>query len=295
MKRLAILLSMFGAWAVADVALAAPPAGYQWQQVWGDEFNYTGMPDSSKWGYELGYRRNNEEQTYTNDPSNVYVKDGLLSITANKLATPVVSNGHTLNYSSASINTQNKFSVKYGRIEMSAKLPKSNGVWPAFWTLGTTGSWPRGGEIDIMEYYPNFAGSTNFTAAYHWSPAANTPNGWTRYMTNVTPYDGFHNYALEWSSTEMKFYFDNTLFATLNSSDVVPISGTDPFNNPQYLLLNLAMGGDWNNPIDPNFTSEKYQVDYVRVSQLVPIPEPGSLGILLIGALGLLGRRQKSA
>lgn len=321
MKTPSIVLKFSVAMAMVLLMMAAAPAGYEWQTVWSDEFDYTGMPDSTKWDYELGYRRNNEAQWYTKDPSNVYVDHGMLTITGKKLDTPVVSNGRTFNYSSASINTRGKYTVKYGRIEMRAKLPKTAGVWPAFWTLGTTGPWPKCGEIDIMEYFPNRFGINTTTSAFHYQPPPGTPGGtWVAKLADINPYDDFHIYAVEWSEAEMKFYFDDTLMGTLMSSDIQFANGTDPFNTAQYLLLNLALGGNENGTIDPDFKSEQYIIDYVRVSQLVkrgdpatqpaPItqpqpttrpdtaplapPVPAKTGAAMLGIGGLLLRRRRS-
>ena len=129
-----------------------------WKLVWADEFDYTGVPDPAKWDYEVGYVRNNEAQYYTRArKENAWVEGGVLTITGRKEKFSIPSGrgsqGKTeADYTAASLITRGKASWTYGRIELRAKLPKGRGVWPAFWTLGTTGGWPRGGEIDIMEY-----------------------------------------------------------------------------------------------------------------------------------------------
>lgn len=280
------------------------PAGYQWQTVWSDEFNYTGSPDSSKWNIVNSSNvSNQEEQAYTNRTVNSYVSGGHLTITA--LKEQYTSGNKTSQYTSARLNTSNKFSVQYGRIEASIKMPGEIGAWPAFWTLGQTGGWPAGGEIDIVEYSPGKTNGGVSPANYiNRNFIYKQSDGQTRslynftYLFDITPTDGYHTYAVEWDENWMRWYYDDILFATSQTTPSVldAYAGTKPSSQPHYLLLNLAMGGTGGGGIDPNFTSAEMLVDYVRVSKLTAVPEPASVGLLLaMGAGAMLRRRRISA
>ena len=205
----------------ATLAAAAPPqeepigkeqaARVGWKLVWADEFDYKGVPDPAKWDYEVGYIRNNESQYYTRArKENAWVEGGVLTITGRKEKFPIPpgrgDKGRTeAEYTAASLITRGKAAWTYGRIEMRAKLPKGRGVWPAFWTLGTSGGWPRGGEIDIMEYvgkephdvhsnlhysiggqHASSGGRSSSTipgTTFTSMPWIGTPNGWTSFAT----------------------------------------------------------------------------------------------------------------
>jgi len=223
--------------------------------LWSDEFNVDGAPNSSKWGYDLGAGGwgNNESQYYTNRPENVIVQNGFLKIIAKKEAYL------GSNYTSARILTKDKFSFKYGRVEIRAKLPVGSGTWPALWMLGNninTVGWPACGEIDIMEH----AGIrlNTITAALHYpGHSGGNPDVGSTTIANATT--EFHVYSLEWRETYIKIYVDNQLFLTfVNSANV-------PFNQNFFLIFNCAMGGSYGGTIDPNFTSSTFEIDYVRV------------------------------
>lgn len=282
--------------------LADAPAGYEWQTTWSDEFNYTGVPDPTKWNYHSGFIGNNEQQGYTSSTKNSYVENGKLRITAIKETT--VYRGTTYAYSSARLNTENKFTVQYGRIEASIKMPASAGCWPAFWTLGANGSWPSCGEVDIVEYSPGKilggvspANYINRNLIYRQSDGQTRSLYHMTYLFDITPTDGYHTYALEWDANWMRWYYDDINFATTQTTPAMldAYAGTTPCSQPHYLLLNLAMGGDGGGGIDPSFVSESMYVDYVRVSQLVPVPEPASAGLILVTAAGLSHRRRTQA
>jgi beta-glucanase (GH16 family) len=224
--------------------------------MWADEFNYNGAPDSSKWTYDLGGSGwgNHELEYYTNRAENVTVKDGMLHITALK------ENFKGMNYTSARILTKGKFSFKYGRVEARAKLPTGVGTWPAIWMLGSnidSAGWPACGEIDIMEHLGRDLNKIYGTLHYpdHFGDHA---NGKTIMIPNASE---FHVYGLEWSPEEIKISVDGKVYQTVkNSPDI-------PFNQNFFLIMNLAMGGDFVGAVDPKVKKATIEVDYIRVYQ----------------------------
>jgi len=238
--------------------------GRQWQLVWSDEFNYTGLPDSTKWSYDVGGHGwgNREKQYYTEKKlQNAAVRDGLLSITA------VRENFNGASYTSARLVSKNKGDWKYGRVEVRAKLPKGRGVWPAIWMLPTDwkyGGWPASGEIDIMEhvgYLPDSVFGTVHTGAYNH--AIGTQKGSSLFSKDLA--GAFHVYALEWDEDQISIFFDNTLYFTFKNEKKTEQEW--PFDQRFYLLLNLAVGGNWGGKegIDDSVFPQKMEVDYVRV------------------------------
>lgn len=246
-----------------------------WKLVWADEFNYKGLPDPTKWGYEEGFVRNKERQFYTRArKENARVENGTLVIEARRehWPNPAYKPGATdwkrsqeaADYTAASIITRNKASFKYGRIEVRAKVPGGKGVWPAIWTLGTTNTavgWPRCGEIDIMEFVGNDPDRIHGTV--HFSRDGKHASSGGKIVTQA-PFNDFHVYAVEWSPEKIVFMFDGKPYHSFNVDDAG--KGSDnPFRNPHYLLLNLAMGGGWGGSIDESSLPQKYLIDYVRV------------------------------
>ncbi|MDP5274063.1 carbohydrate-binding protein [Chengkuizengella axinellae] len=229
--------------------------------VFQDEFNYNGLPDSSKWGYDVGGHGwgNNELQYYTNaDLDNAFVGDGTLKIKAIK--EPYEGKDFT------SSRLVTKADFQYGRFEIRAKLPGGLGVWPAIWMLPTdwnNQSWPEVGEIDIMEhvgYEPNIIYGTIHTKAYNH--LIGTQNGGS--IEGNDWESAFHVYEFEWTPSEMRWYVDGTLYHTYEKH-----GGNDewPFDKPFYLILNLAVGGDWGaaGGFDWNIWPRQMEVDYVRI------------------------------
>ncbi|WNM18078.1 glycoside hydrolase family 16 protein [Flavobacterium capsici] len=225
--------------------------------VWSDEFNVNGSPDNTKWSYETGTGSggwgNNELQYYTNRPENVKVENGLLKITAIK------ENYSGSAYTSGRIVTKDKYSVKYGRIDIRAKLPIGGGTWPALWMLGnniSSAGWPACGEIDIMEHVGNDLNRIHGTLHYPGHSGGNADSS-SILISNVS--SEFHVYSIDWNASFIKFYVDNQLFYTFNNG------GNLPFNQPFFFILNCAMGGNFGGSVDPNFVSSTLEVDYVRV------------------------------
>lgn len=224
--------------------------------LWADEFDVNGAPNTSKWGYNTGTGDgwgNNELEYYTTRPENVIVENGLLKIKAIK---EEYMGSH---YTSARLLTKGKFSFKYGRAEVRAKLPVGGGTWPAFWMLGDnidTAPWPACGEVDILESVGNNP-NVNHSSLHSPGRSGNTPDTATTTVPNSAT--EFHVYAADWTAESIKFYVDDKLFYTYANSS------STPFNANFFLILNLAMGGNFGGKVDPNFTNATFEVDYVRV------------------------------
>lgn len=231
--------------------------------IFSDEFDGIGTPNNSKWTYDLGTGSNgwgnNESQYYTNRADNVVVEGGFLKITAKK------ENFSGAQYTSARLKTQGLFDFKYGKIEVRAKLPAGGGTWPAIWMLGsniTTVGWPACGEIDIMEHIGNDLGKIHGSIHTPSSFGA-TQNTATKMISDAST--AFHVYGLQWTSEKIDFMIDNVVFYTYNPA--TKNSNTWPFDANQFIILNVAMGGNFGGSIDPNFTQATMEIDYVRVYQ----------------------------
>lgn len=226
--------------------------------IFEDQFDGTTLNESI-WNYELGDGcpncgwGNNERQLYTKE--NAVVVNGHLIITATK-------DGDI--YHSARLTTQAKFKFQYGTIEVRAKLPKGQGVWPAIWMLGSNipeVGWPKSGEIDIMEYVgktPHEIHATLHTQDSH----GQSKN--TRITTNNSIEEGFHTYKCAWTKESISFYIDDQLNYTfapeLKTEDIWP------FDQPFYILLNMAIGGNFGGPeVDDTIFPQEFIVDYVKV------------------------------
>ncbi|MCX5808095.1 MAG: glycoside hydrolase family 16 protein [Proteobacteria bacterium] len=248
-----------------------PEKAIQWKLVWSDEFNGNNL-DMSKWTFNVGGNGwgNNELQYYT-DGSNIKVLGGKLIIEARKM--PFGGN----EYTSARISTQGKASWTYGRIEARIKLPYGQGIWPAFWMLGEnidSAGHPNCGEIDIMEMVGSADGVENATiwGSLHRpnlsATESNEIKSETAFYKNVHGNwfnDDFHVFGIQWSSGQIQFYVDNHLYKKVR----IPVSGKDGysvFRKPFFIILNLAVGGDW--PGAPDATTDwpkQMEVDWVRV------------------------------
>lgn len=224
--------------------------------IWSDEFNTNGAPDPAKWGYDLGAGGwgNNELQNYTNRPENVIVQNGVLKINLIK------ENFGGSGYTSARILTRGKFAFKYGTVEVRAKLPSGGGTWPAIWLLGAninTAPWPACGEIDIMEHVGNDQNRIHGTLHYPGRSGGNA-DGNSRVISNAST--EFHLYKVEWTAASIKIYVDGQIIHTVANSNAIP------FNHEFFMILNVAMGGNFGGAVDPNVTNATLEIDYVRVS-----------------------------
>ena len=249
------------------VGLAAFNAAQaQKKLVWSDEFNYTGLPDSSKWGYDVGGHGwgNNELQFYTKGkPENARVEGGHLVIEARK------ETHENREYTSARLVTKNKGDWKYGRIEVKAKLPQGRGVWPAIWMLPTEwkyGGWPASGEIDIMEfvgYLPDSVYGSIHTKSFNHAIGTQKTKG----LMYKDLSKAFHVYAVDWSENKIDFYVDDVHYMTFENTGKG--SAEWPFDQAFHLILNIAVGGNWGGKmgIDPSVYPQRMEVDYVRVYQ----------------------------
>lgn len=230
--------------------------------IWEDNFDETGAPDPTKWGYNIGTGDNgwgnNELQYYTDRADNVIVEDGLLKITAKK------ETYQGANYTSARLKTQDLFEFTYGRIDVRAKLAGGTGTWPAIWTLGAnidTEGWPKCGEIDIMEYSGHTPGQVS-SAIHTPSSYGDTVNYKATSIENET--SEFHVYSLIWSENQLSFLIDDVKFYSYNPTLT---EDTWPFSKDQFIILNVAMGGTLGGDVDPEFTTSTMEIDYVKVFQ----------------------------
>lgn len=259
------------------------PEGYD--LVWHDEFDKDGKPDEDFWSYEIGFKRNNELQYYLSE--NVNIKNGLLVIEGkkeninNKAFAPESKdwreNQEYAQYSSASINTRGKKAFQYGIVEVRAKIDTALGMWPAFWTLGETQSWPANGEIDIMEYYRVKEEGTILANAA-WASSDKRAE-WDEAKIPIVKFlekdpnwvNEFHVWNLNWNEDYIRLYLDNELLNEVDLTKTINPDGFNPFQQPHYILLNLAIGSNGGDPSSTPFPKE-YLVDYVRVFQKNNVP-----------------------
>jgi len=230
------------------------------QLVWSDEFETPGSPSDAKWTYDIGTNNgwgNGESQHYTSREDNVVIEDGILKIKAKR------ENFEGSNYTSARIKTQNRYDFTYGKVEVRAKLPSSAGTWPAIWMLGTnitSVGWPNCGEIDIMEQ-KGWDKSKVSAALHNQSSFGNTVNYREVSVPNST--SSFHVYSVNWTPDEISFAIDNDVYYTYSPSSQTQANW--PYDSPQFIILNVAMGGSLGGDIPNNFSESIMEIDYVRV------------------------------
>lgn len=245
--------------------------------VWSDEFNQDGKPDSTNWGFEKGFVRNHEHQWYQED--NAFCTNGYLIIEArseNK-PNPGYKEGskdwrksrEKIEATSSSLLTRGKHSWQYGRFEMRAKLDVSPGMWPAFWTLGDHDFWPACGEIDIMEYYRGM-----ILANAAWAGSGHTTH-WDAETKQLSTFDDpkwsekFHVWRMDWDENYIRLYVDDLLMNETELAKTINERGTvkNPMQQPHYIIINMALGGDNGGDISQMTLPRQYVIDYVRVYQ----------------------------
>ena len=250
----------------------APAPSTQWNITWDDEFNGTSI-NTNVWSFEYGNNGgwgNSELEYYTSNAANAYVSNGLLHIAALQQST----NGFS--YTSARMKTEFNFSTTYGRIVWSAALPQGTGMWPALWMLGnsfSTTGWPDCGELDVME--ENGSANNQVQSSVHFGNSASQDVTETAIYTfpgGITA-TNFHTYMVDWEYGSISFYVDGNLFETQNSWTDPNAPYPAPFNSPFFLIMNLAVGGDYVNDPTPTEINAgtvfpaQMLVDYVRVYQ----------------------------
>ncbi len=268
--------------AIASAAFAQTAEEEGYKLVWSEEFDQEGCPDRTVWEFEEGFVRNEEHQWYQAD--NARCEDGRLIIEARreKRKNPNYvpgsrnwkQNREYIEYTSSSMTTRRSKSWLYGRFEVRARINVQEGSWPAIWTLGVSKEWPSNGEIDIMEYYPvnsvpcilaNAAWGTSRRYTAKWD-SSHTPLSHFQ-EKDVRWVSKFHIWRMDWTEDYIRLYLDDELLNETKLSEVANADGSNPFRQPHYLLLNLAIGGiNGGDPSKSDFPLT-YEVDYVRVYQ----------------------------
>ncbi|MFC4296333.1 family 16 glycosylhydrolase [Novosphingobium tardum] len=277
-----MLLAMVGCNAASVSAEPGPvtvPPGYE--LVWSDEFDRDGALDPAKWTFEQGYVRNGEMQWYQSE--NAQVSGGRLIIEGRREHKPNPLFGspalkpqfrarRTINFTSASVSTKGRQSWTYGHFEIRAKIRAEQGLWPALWFVGTEGRWPAGGEIDLMEYYQG-----RILANFGWASKVPGKPTWNSVKVPVSELgdnpgwdESFHVWTMDWDAKQISLHVDGRLINQLDLSKVDSANPTgiaNPFRRPQYLIMNLALGGENGGPLQDTRLPTRFEIDYVRVYQ----------------------------
>ncbi len=255
--------------AAAAAAKALPstavPAGYS--LVWSDEFDADGLPDPAKWVHDTVRNKqgwhNNELQYYSGPRAeNAVVKGGRLVITARKETLKDAADWGGQRYTSARLITRGKADWTYGYFEVRAKLPCGRGPWPAAWTLGSGGVWPDDGELDFMEYWHRTP--EQVSSAVHTLAGNGGRSAWAA-LPLPTACTAFHNYQMLWTPEGVMFGVDGFMYMNYPNQGLGRRAW--PFDRPQFLLLNLAIGGDLGGQVDDRIFPVALEVEYVRVYQ----------------------------
>lgn len=248
-----------------------------YELVWSDDFSKDGPPDSLKWKFESGFVRNNEDQWYQHE--NAICKGGYLIITGKKEHKPNPnyvqgsSNWKTsrefIDFTSSSVVMKKQHAFQYGKLEVRAKIDAQTGLWPAIWTVGTSGEWPSNGEVDVMEYYEN-----KILANFAYGSATRFSAIWDGASKPVADFGGaswakeFHIWTLEWDENMMRILIDGELLNSINLNETYnKTDSKNPFRQPHYLLLNLAMGGNRGGSLTNTILPSEYMIDYVKIYQ----------------------------
>ena len=262
-----------------DTSPPSVPEGYE--LVWSDEFNSDGVPDERWWNFEHGFVRNNELQWY--QPGNARIEDGRLifkgkrerikNSNCDSESSDWRKNREYAEYTSASINTRDKFSFQYGIMEVRARVDTTLGAWPAIWTLGNDRQWPERGEVDVMEFY-RIADEPTILANAAWLGDSRWDVVWDSEKIPLSDYleklpdwpERFHTWKMNWSEEYIKLYLNDELLNKVEIENATYDDGFNPFRQPHYILLNLAIGSNGGNPEKSEFPIS-YEVDFVRVYQ----------------------------
>lgn len=261
---------------VAGASFAQAAKG--WTLVWADEFEQAdgSAPDSAKWVHDRGGKGwgNGELETYTDRRTNSWIEGGKLIIAARQESF-TGADGIPRNYTSARLKTQGKAAWQYGRLEARIKLPRGQGIWPAFWMLGTnfpSAGWPVCGELDIME---NIGREPLVVHGTVHGPGYSGDKGLSGAITNAIPLaDDFHLFAVEWEPGRIRWLLDDKPYFTLTPANL-PANAKWAFDHPHYFILNLAVGGHWpGNPDSSTVFPQRMEVDYVRVYEATNAASP---------------------
>lgn len=275
---------------VACLAVLLVPAALysqdEWKLVWSEEFNADGPYNPEVWEPERGFVRNHEAQWYQGE--NARQENGCLVIEARRehRENPLFKQAgrrdwrterEYIEYTSASLTTRRSFNFLYGRLEVKAKIPTSSGAWPAIWLLGKDMPWPSCGEIDVMEYYrindvPHILANAAWGNDQPYNAVWNSKRiPFSHFLEKDSLWaEKFHVWRMDWTTEAIRIYLDDELLNDIPLSQTVNGSigqHTNPFTRPQYLLLNLAIGGDNGGTIDNKAMPMRYEIDYVRVYQ----------------------------
>jgi beta-glucanase (GH16 family) len=260
---------------------SSPPEMAGLTLVWNEEFNEEGKPHPSSWRYEIGYVRNQELQWY--QPDNARCTGGLLIIEGRrqKIKNPYYIAGSSdwrksrqyTEYTSSSIQTRGLHEWKFGRFEIRARIDTASGSWPAIWTLGLSGGWPGGGEIDIMEFY-RIKGVPTILANFAWGTGKPNVAKWDDLKKSLSDFTAkdpdwvkkFHVWRMDWDSLSIRLFLDNQLLNDVRMAETINPDGFNPFLQPHYLLLNLAIGANGGDP-SKSPSPITFEVDWVRVYQ----------------------------
>ena len=267
MRIAAILALTLSGTALAPAAMAQDGAATKgsYELVWADEFDTDGPPDPAKWVWDTHANKigwyNKELQYYAADrPENARVEGGRLIITARKETLSDRADHGGQAYTSARLITKGKAEFTYGLIEVRAKLPCGQGSWPAIWTLGTTAPWPDGGEIDIMEHVGTTPGDV-FGTIHNRATAGTSGNGNKIRVDDACT--AFHDYQLLWTPRELRIAVDGKPYHRYSNAGAGEAQW--PFDKPQYLLLNLAVGGAMGGAVDDAIFPATFEIEHVRV------------------------------
>lgn len=256
--------------AVLDGPPRTLPGGYR--LVWHDEFDRPGKPDPAKWRFEQGFVRNQELQWYQEDNATVTAGGLVIEGRRERVSNPGYVAGSTdwhtrrefAEYTSSCLETRGIASWLYGRFEVKARFDPSLGMWPAIWFLGVNGEWPRNGEIDLMEFY-----RSTLLANTAWGD-----NSWNTVRTPIATFldrdpnwtRQFHVWRMDWDAKFIRLYVDGRLLNETSLAQTINPDGSNPFHQPAYILLNLAIGATGGDPSRTAFPA-KFEVAYVRVYQ----------------------------